>query len=143
MQTHTSLTQQLHTALQETFTLYRATHLAHWNVRGPSFPQLHAMFEAQYTELWAALDTIAERIRAIGSEVHPDVLTGKVTAAGGDAKKTVNDLAQNHRAMAGKLRQMVFAADDDSDPATADLLTQRITAHEQAAWMLEATAQGM
>ena len=54
--------------LADSYTLYLMTHNFHWNVTGPQFNSLHAMFMAQYTEQWTALDQIAERIRALG---HP------------------------------------------------------------------------
>src|SRR3546814_1484294 len=38
----------------------------HWNVTGQMFQTLHTMFEQQYTELWTALDEVAERIRSLG-----------------------------------------------------------------------------
>ena len=52
--------------LADAYTLYLKTHNFHWNVTGPMFNALHVMFETQYTEQWAALDEIAERIRALG-----------------------------------------------------------------------------
>ena len=52
--------------LADTYTLYLKTHNFHWNVEGPMFNTLHLMFMEQYTELWNALDLIAERIRALG-----------------------------------------------------------------------------
>src|SRR6201991_4850486 len=52
--------------LADTYTLYLTTHNFHWNVTGPMFNTLHAMFMGQYTELWNAVDPIAERIRALG-----------------------------------------------------------------------------
>ena len=52
--------------LADTFTLYLTTHNFHWNVTGPMFSTLHTMFMAQYTELWNAVDPIAERIRSLG-----------------------------------------------------------------------------
>ena len=52
--------------LADTYTLYLTTHNFHWNVTGPMFNSLHAMFMAQYTELWNAVDPIAERIRSLG-----------------------------------------------------------------------------
>ena len=52
--------------LADTYTLYLTTHNFHWNVTGPMFNTLHAMFMAQYTELWTAVDPIAERIRSLG-----------------------------------------------------------------------------
>lgn len=42
------------------------THNFHWNVTGPQFNSLHAMFMTQYTKQWNALDVIAERIRTLG-----------------------------------------------------------------------------
>ena len=54
--------------LADTYTLYLTTHNFHWNVTGPMFNTLHLMFMAQYTELWNAVDPIAERIRSLG---HP------------------------------------------------------------------------
>ena len=47
--------------LADTYTLYLKTHNYHWNVTGPQFNDLHAMFMTQYTELWTAVDLIAER----------------------------------------------------------------------------------
>src|SRR5512147_1230231 len=52
--------------LADTYALYLKTHNFHWNVEGPMFNTLHLMFMEQYTELWNALDAIAERIRALG-----------------------------------------------------------------------------
>src|SRR3546814_18482562 len=52
--------------LADSYTLYLMTHNFHWNVTGPLFNTLHLMFMDQYTEQWQALDSIAERIRALG-----------------------------------------------------------------------------
>ena len=52
--------------LADTWVLYGKTHGFHWNVTGPMFTSLHAMFDTQYNELWDSLDEIAERIRALG-----------------------------------------------------------------------------
>ena len=51
--------------LADSYTLYLQTHNFHWNVTGPRFRELHLMFEEQYTELAAAVDEIAERIRSL------------------------------------------------------------------------------
>ena len=52
--------------LADSYTLYLKTHNFHWNVTGPQFNSLHNMFMTQYTEIWNALDMIAERIRSLG-----------------------------------------------------------------------------
>src|SRR6187431_3789598 len=54
--------------LADTYSLYLTTHNFHWNVTGPMFNTLHLMFMEQYTELWNAVDPVAERIRSLG---HP------------------------------------------------------------------------
>lgn len=132
--------QALTKSLKETFRLYAATHVAHWNVRGPYFPQLHALFEAQYTELWNALDVIAERIRHYGESVDPATLAldTPVPVADNEAKSVVRELALEHRALADRLREIERDATAAGDPGTADLAIQRVRAHDQHAWMLEA-----
>src|SRR3546814_21151896 len=63
-----SLAEGLARVLADTYTLYLTTHNFHWNVTGPMFNTLHAMFMTQYTELWTSVDLIAERLRSLG---HP------------------------------------------------------------------------
>src|SRR5713226_9689489 len=63
-----AIAQGLSRLLADTYTLYLTTHNFHWNVTGPMFNTLHQMFMMQYTELWNAVDPIAERIRSLG---HP------------------------------------------------------------------------
>src|SRR5690606_37554914 len=57
---------ELSEMLADSYTLYLTTHNFHWNVTGPLFNTLHLMFMDQYTEQWQAVDSIAERIRALG-----------------------------------------------------------------------------
>lgn len=131
----------LEEVLTDSFTLYRRTHMAHWNVRGPLFHQLHGMFEEQYQEIWAALDVIAERIRALGGVVPNEAFAGAPVDGTQDAKTLVADLANGNRELAAKLRDVEAHANDNGDPGTADLAVERVRAHDQHAWMLEATAQ--
>ncbi|MDP1900651.1 MAG: Dps family protein [Rubrivivax sp.] len=129
--------------LADTYTLYLTTHNFHWNVTGPMFNSLHAMFMAQYTELWNAVDPIAERIRSLG---HPApgsyAQFGKLSslkdapATPPKAMAMVAILAEGHEAVARTARSIFPLADKASDEPTADLLTQRLTVHEQTAWML-------
>src|SRR5687767_8122209 len=72
------ISQGLSRLLADTYTLYLQTHNFHWNVEGPMFNTLHLMFMTQYSELWTALDAIAERIRSLG---HPAPGTYKAFGA--------------------------------------------------------------
>ena len=138
-----AIAQGLSRVLADTYTLYLTTHNFHWNVTGPMFNTLHTMFMGQYTELWNAVDPVAERIRSLG---HPApgsyAQFGKLTslpdvpAEPPSALEMVRILVEGHEAVARTARELFPIADKASDEPTADLLTQRLTVHEQTAWML-------
>ena len=127
----------------DTYTLYLTTHNFHWNVTGPMFNTLHVMFMGQYTELWTAVDPIAERIRSLGFPAPGSYAQFGVLASIPDAPTTppkalamVRILVEGHEAVARTARTIFPLADKAGDEPTADLLTQRLTVHEQTAWML-------
>ena len=131
--------------LADTFTLYLTTHNFHWNVTGPMFSSLHAMFMVQYTELWNAVDPIAERIRSLGHTAPGSYAQFGALTSLKDAPATppaaldmVRVLVEGHEAVARTARGIFPLADKAGDEPTADLLTQRLAVHEQAAWMLRA-----
>jgi starvation-inducible DNA-binding protein len=128
--------------LADSYTLYLKTHNYHWNVTGPMFNTLHLMFEEQYTELAAAVDEIAERIRALGikapgSYVEFSRLTSIVEGSGDEsAEEMIRQLATGQETVVRTGREVFPAADAAHDEPTADLLTQRMQIHEKNAWML-------
>jgi len=129
--------------LADTYTLYLTTHNFHWNVTGPMFNTLHAMFMAQYTELWNAVDPIAERVRSLGHAAPGSYAQFGALASIADAPATppkalemVRILAAGHEAVARTARGCFPLAEKAGDQPTADLLTQRLTVHEKTAWML-------
>ena len=131
--------------LADTYTLYLKTQNFHWNVTGPMFPALHAMFEEQYTQLANAADLVAERIRALGQPAPGTFLEFAKLAAVGEelgvpaAIEMVETLAKDHRIVVSTAREVAGVAEQADDIATVDLATQRIEVHEKTAWMLEAT----
>ena len=134
--------------LADTYVLYGKTHGFHWNVTGPMFNTLHLMFMEQYTELWNALDVIAERIRALGV-VAPhggSTLAGLASIKEADQKPAaldmVRELVAGHEAVARTARSVFPVAEAASDEPTADLLTQRLQIHEKTAWMLRSLLEG-
>ena len=129
--------------LADTYTLYLTTHNFHWNVTGPMFNTLHVMFMGQYTELWNAVDPIAERIRSLGHPAPGSYAQFARLSSLPDAPETppkalemVRVLVAGHEAVARTARKLFPLADKAGDEPTADLLTQRLTVHEQTAWML-------
>ena len=128
--------------LADTYSLYLKTHSFHWNVTGPQFNSLHAMFEVQYNELWLAADEVAERIRTLdvfapGSYSQFSKLsTIKEEPGVPDWKIMVNQLVEGHEIAAHTARNAFKAADAAGDEGTADMVTGRLKAHEKTAWML-------
>ena len=130
--------------LADTDTLYLKTHNFHWNVTGPMFNTLHLMFEQQYTELALAVDSIAERIRALG---YPAPGTYKeyaklssIVEEDGvpEATEMIRKLVEGQEAVVRTARSLFPVIDAAGDEPSADLLTQRMQTHEKTAWMLRA-----
>lgn len=128
--------------LADSYILYLKTHNFHWNVEGPMFNTLHLMFMDQYTELWNALDLIAERIRALGAYAPgsykkfaqlSSITESEETMP---AKDMIRQLLQGHEAVAKTIRSSYPVAEQGNDESTLDLFTQRLQIHEKTAWML-------
>lgn len=122
--------------------LYVKTRKFHWNVAGPSFMEMHKLFEAQYNELELIIDEVAERIGKLGEnaigtmkdfnehsileECHKDETKEAMVA----------ELLEDYRTMITKLREIIKETEETDDFGTADFLTGIIQKHEEQAWIL-------
>jgi starvation-inducible DNA-binding protein len=137
-----TVAQHLSKLLADTYSLYLKTHNFHWNVTGPQFNSLHAMFEVQYNALWLAADEVAERIRILdvfapGSYSQFGKLTSIKEESGvPDWKTMVAQLVEGHEIAAATSRDTIRAAETVGDEGTADMVTGRLKEHEKTAWML-------
>lgn len=142
------IAQGLSALLADSYTLYLMTHNFHWNVTGPDFNSLHQMFMAQYTEQWAALDLIAERIRALGHHApgtykeFVKLASIKEVEGAPKAMDMVRHLVAAQEATARTARDLFPLVNAANDQPTADLLTQRLEVHEKTAWMLRSLLEG-
>ena len=135
----------LKTVLGDSYALYLKTQNYHWNVTGPNFGALHAMFQTQYEELAIAVDDIAERIRILGSKA-PGSFTAfkaltKIAEGTGeeDATTMVKNLYGDHQLVLSSLKAALAAAQEAEDEGSIALLSERIPAHEKTVWMLGAS----
>ncbi|MEQ8813639.1 MAG: DNA starvation/stationary phase protection protein [Thalassobaculum sp.] len=132
----------LEQALADTFALALKTQTYHWNVVGPNFYGLHNLFEEQYTDGFAAVDELAERIRALDAPAPGGLAAFKEIAQiadpknGIDAKGMIDDLIDSNETISKSLKAGVETAEENGDPSTADMLTARVTVHDKATWML-------
>ena len=128
--------------LADSYTLFLKTHFYHWNVTGPMFQSLHLLFETQYTELFTAVDAIAERIRSLGYTApgsytqFSKLASVEEATAVPKAKDMIADLVKGHETVARTARSIYAKAEAGNDEATLDLLTGRLDLHEKTAWML-------
>lgn len=142
-QDRAAIAEGLSRVLADTYTLYLTTHNFHWNVTGPHFNSLHAMFMGQYTELWNATDVIAERIRALGhyapgsyAEFSKIATVPDVPQQPPKAMEMVRILVKGHETVSRIALEFIPVAEEAGDDPTADMLTARCTVHDQTAWML-------
>jgi starvation-inducible DNA-binding protein len=141
--TDTRMVDALNLVLADSYSLMALTHLAHWNIEGPDFFELHKAFEKQYEELFEAVDEIAERIRALDAyaigglrklaqiagmdEFTPPMPQKDYVAAIIVAHEKVIDDATRARTLSGEM----------NDLETQDLMIKRLAFHQKTVWMLK------
>lgn len=136
--------------LADEHVLYIKTRNFHWNVTGPHFSALHALFEGQYNALAETIDEIAERIRALGvhapGSMKEFAKLARLKEAPGGAladTKMLAALLDDHEAIIRQLRaDLTVTGDKLGDEGTTDFLTSLMESHEKTAWMLRATLGG-
>lgn len=136
-----ALAQSLSKLLADSYVVFLQTQNYHWNVTGPMFFGLHSMFEEQYTELFEAIDEVAERIRALG-EVAPGSMAefasltcikdNKATTA----QEMIASLLASQEALVETAKAVMPLAEEAGDEVSLDLAIGRVAVHEKNAWML-------
>ena len=133
--------------LADTYSVYLKTQNYHWNVKGPLFHTLHAMFEVQYTELAVAIDEIAERIRALG-EPAPGSFSdfgrlSKIKEETGlpGAEEMISNLIEDQTNIVQTCKNVFPLVQQANDEPTADLLIRRMQVHEKTAWMFRSLTE--
>jgi starvation-inducible DNA-binding protein len=139
---HTPVVEALRQVVADSYALLGQTHLCHWNVRGPSFFSLHDAFEEQYTELFGAIDELAERIRALGA-LAPGGLSNLASMAGmkeieedAEPEAMVRHLLEANEQLVKDLAQARDVAGKEGDVETEDMMIARIQVHQKSIWML-------
>lgn len=135
----------LNVVLSDEILLATKTRGLHWNARGTTFFELHAVFDAQFQELCSLSDEIAERVRILGGVVFGS-LQGflehtRLDEQPGEIPDTLRLLA-DHEAFIRLLREDAKrCADEYEDEGSRDLLVGTMRAHEKIAWMLRSALE--
>jgi starvation-inducible DNA-binding protein len=137
-----AVTTALAKLLADSYTLYLKTHNFHWNVTGPMFTTLHALFMTQYTELALAVDEIAERMRSLGARApgsyaeFAGLTSVEESREAPRAEDMLRQLVDDQAKIVRAARAVLAAAERRGDDATVDLAVRRLDVHEKNAWML-------
>ena len=116
-------------------------------MEGLHFNELHKFFEFQYGDLAGVIDSVAERVRALGGEALGSLNAflkhtrlKELVKSRKNAKEMLKDLLVDHEAIIRYLRKDLETCDTPyQDIGTNDFLTGLMAKHEKMAWMLRAS----
>jgi starvation-inducible DNA-binding protein len=134
--------QALRQQVANAFLLYANYKRYHWKTFGPSFRDLHKLFDGFADDVLQTIDPLAERIRMIGPDppAHPLewMELASVTAAATleTMRQMVEEANQNALVVIKEMRDGAYLADDRRDPGTVDLFSRLVQIHERHEWWL-------
>lgn len=139
----TAVVTGLESVIADSYSLMAQTHLAHWNVEGTDFFQLHVAFQGQYEELFTAIDDIAEHLRTLeayapgGLEMLSEISAVKPMKKRESSKDFVAGLVAANEAVVASCAKTRDLAADLGDKETEDLMIARVQVHNKNIWMLK------
>ena len=142
-ETTNAIVSSLEVLIADTYALMAQTHLAHWNVEGTDFFQLHVAFQAQYEELFVAVDDIAEHLRTLEAYAPGGLgMLSEMSSVGRmerrlSGKEYVANLVEFHEALLVNAKKGRDLAGEAGFLETEDLIIARIQVHDKALWMLK------
>lgn len=132
-----------------TFLMYFKAHAFHWNVEGRNFPTYHDFFGDLYAELHAAVDPIAEQIRALNeyapsnlSDLYSNATVKESSVVGNDILEMLMSLRDDNSEVINTLNIAFKLANDVNEQGLVDFIAGRIDIHKKHAWMLNASMKG-
>jgi starvation-inducible DNA-binding protein len=139
----------LNARLADAIYLGAATKHAHWNVKGPNFVALHELFDKLAETLEDHIDTLAERVTALGGRAQGtlDAVARATTLKPypediSEGLLHVDALAAALADYGAKIRAGIDAADKLADADTSDLFTAISRETDKYLWFLEAHLHG-
>jgi starvation-inducible DNA-binding protein len=145
-QVRLEMTEQLNQLLADTMTLRDLYKKAHWQIAGPTFYQLHLLFDKHFGEQVELVDTIAERIQILGGvsiAMSHDVArtTGIERPPRGreEPSAQLSRLLDAHHVIISETRRMARLASKLGDDGTNDLLISDVLRmNEMHVWFVSA-----
>lgn len=117
----------------------------HWNVEGRDFKQYHDFFEEIYSEVYGAIDIIAERIRTIGAYApgsfrrYADLSQIEDQVEIPNAQDMLQKLLGDIEVIQTSIKVCYDIAEQSGNHGLSNLMAERQDAFAKHAWMLSAT----
>ena len=134
--------------LANTYAMYFKAHGHHWNVEGKDFSQMHSFFSGIYEELFGAVDTIAEEIRALDeyapynmSELSSMTTVKESNIYGLDVSGMLADLIDANGSVIEALNSAHQLAEAENNRGLVNLLEERLDVHAKHGWMIRASSK--
>ena len=125
--------ENLNQLLADTITLRDLYKKHHWQVAGPTFYQLHLLFDKHYEEQNALVDAIAERIQllggvsvAMGADVAEMTLVPRPPKGREEAPVQISRLLHAHEIVLKEAHTMARIAAEAGDDGTNDLIVSAV-----------------
>ena len=138
------MTEQLNQLLADTMTLRDLYKKSHWQVAGPTFYQLHLLFDKHYEEQAEIVDEIAERIQLLGglslamaADVAETTRIERPPRGREEVPVQLSRLLDAHQIIIGHCRKLSQRASKIGDEGTNDLVVSDVLrANELQVWFL-------
>lgn len=138
------MTEQLNQLLADTITLRDLYKKSHWQVAGPTFYQLHLLFDKHFNEQSELVDTIAERIQLLGGlaiamahDVAETTQIDRPPKGREEVPVQLSRLLDAHQIIIRQCRELAKRADKLGDDGTNDLaVSDVLRTNELQAWFI-------
>ena len=138
------MTEQLNQLLADTITLRDLYKKSHWQVAGPTFYQLHLLYDKHYEEQNELVDQIAERIQLLGgislamaADVAETTQIERPPRGREEVPVQISRLLDAHQIVIGECRKLAKRAQTIGDDGTNDLVVSDVLrTNELQQWFL-------
>jgi starvation-inducible DNA-binding protein len=138
------MTEQLNQLLADTITLRDLYKKSHWQVAGPTFYQLHLLYDKHYEEQNEIVDEIAERIQLLGgislamaADIAETTQIERPPRGREEVPVQISRLLDAHQIVIGQCRKLAKRAQTIGDDGTNDLvISDVLRTNELQQWFL-------
>src|SRR5438067_3484559 len=138
------MTEQLNQLLADTMTLRDLYKKSHWQVSGPTFYQLHLLYDKHFDEQVEIVDAIAERIQLLGgvslamaADVAETTQIARPPRGREEVPVQISRLLDAHQLIIGDCRKLARRASEIGDEGTNDMIISDVLrTNEMQIWFL-------